>query len=77
MDDLRRLEQPKHRIQVGRMRDIAGKQVHGWRQIDRRMITVYLRMQDVHHSDVVAGIDETARECGPNESCSASDEYGC
>ena len=38
---------------------------------------VHLRVQDVHHSDVVTGFDETARERGPNESCPASDEHGC
>ena len=77
MDDLARLKQPKHSIQVGCMRDVAGEQPHRWRQIDRRMIAVHLRVQDVHHSDVVAGTDETARKCGPDESCSASDEHGC
>ena len=77
MDDLGRLEQSQHGITVGRMSDIAGEHPHRWRQIDRRMIAVHLRVQDVHYSDVVAGIDETARKCGPNESCAASDEHGC
>ena len=37
---------------------------------------VHLRVQDVHHRDVVTGLDETARERGADESCSASDEHG-
>ena len=42
-----------------------------------RTSAVHLRVQDVHHSDVVAGFDETARERRPNESCPTSDEHGC
>ena len=77
MDDLGRSEQPKHSIPVRGMGDIAGEQPHGWRQVDRCMFAVHLRVQDVHHSDVITGLDETARERGPNESCPASDEHGC
>ena len=58
------------------MGDIAGEQPHGWRQVDRCTFAMHLRVQDVHHSDVVTGFDETARERGPNESCPASDEHG-
>ncbi len=76
MDDLRWLEQPKHRIAVRGMGDIAGEQPHRWRQVDRRALAVHLRVQDVHHSDVVTGLDETARERGPNEPRPAGDEHG-
>ena len=48
----------------------------GGRSIARRL-AVHLRVQDVHHSDVVTGFDETARERGPDESRPASDEHGC
>ena len=34
MDDLGRTKQPKHRIAVGGMGDIAGEQPHRWRQVD-------------------------------------------
>ena len=47
----------------------------GGRSIDLHL-AVYLRVQDVHHSDVVTGLDETARERGPDESRPASDEHG-
>ena len=77
MDDLGWTKQPKNGIQVGRMGDIAGEEPHGRRQVDRRMFAVHLRVQDVHHGDVVARLDQTARECGPNESCPASDEHRC
>ena len=40
------------------------------------MSGVHLRVQDVHHSDVVTGFDETVRQCRPNESCPASDKHG-
>ena len=75
MHDLGRTEQPKHSIPVRGMGDIAGGQAHGWRQVDPSTCGVHLRMQDVYHSDVVAGFDETVRERGPNESCPASDEH--
>jgi len=77
MHDLGRTKQPKHRIAVRGMGDIASEQPDGWRQVDRSTSTVHLRMQDVHHSDVVTGFDKTAREGGPNESRAASDEHGC
>ena len=77
MDDLGWTEQPKHRIAVRGMGDIAGEQPHRWRQVDRCGFAMHLRVQDVHYSDVITGFDETARERGPNESCPASDEHGC
>ena len=40
------------------------------------MFAMHLGVQDIHYSDVVAGFDETARECGPDESCPAGDEHG-
>jgi hypothetical protein len=77
MNDLGRTKQPKHSIPVRGMGDIAGEQADRWRQVDRSTSTVHLRMQDVHHSDVVTGFDKTAREGGTNESSAASDEHGC
>ena len=77
MDDLGWTEQPKHGIAVRGMGDIAGEQPHRWRQVDRCSFAVDLGVQDVHHSDVITGFDETARKRGPNESCPASDEHGC
>ena len=59
------------------MSDVAGEQPHRWRQIDRRVIAVHLRVQDIYHRHVVAGIDQTAREGGPDESCPATDEHRC
>jgi hypothetical protein len=59
------------------MGDIAGEQAHGWRQVDRSTSTVHLRMQDIHNGDLVARFNETMRERGSNESCSASDKHGC
>jgi hypothetical protein len=59
------------------MGDITGEQPHRWRQIDRWTFAVHLRVQDVHHGHVIAGLDETARERRPNESRSASNEHGC
>jgi hypothetical protein len=59
------------------MGDVAGEQPHGWRQVDRSTSGVHLRVQDVHHSDVVAGCDETVRERGPNKACPTSDEHRC
>jgi hypothetical protein len=59
------------------MGDIAGEQPHRWRQVDRSSSSVHLRMQDVHHRDVVAGFNETVRERGPNKSCPTSDEHRC
>jgi uncharacterized membrane protein len=77
MDDLGGTEQPKHGIPVGRMGDITGEEPHGWWQVDRSTCTVYLRVQDVHHSDVVTGFDEPARKGAPNKSCPTGDEHGC
>jgi hypothetical protein len=77
MDDLGWTEQPKHSIPVRGMGDIAGEQPHGWRQVDRRTFAVHLRVQDVHHSYVITGFDETARQSRPDESCPTSDEHGC
>lgn len=76
MDDLGRAEQPEHRIPVGRMCDIAREQPHRLRQADYSMFTVHLWKQDVHHSDVVTGLDKTVRECRPDESRSTGDEDG-
>jgi hypothetical protein len=59
------------------MNDIAGEKPHRWRQIDRSTAAVHLREQDIHHSDLVTGFDETARERGPNESCPTCNEHRC
>ena len=40
------------------------------------MSSVHLRVQDIHYSNVVTGLDETACECGPNESCPTGNEHG-
>ena len=77
MNDLGRMDHPKHRIPVRRVGDISGKQPYGRRQVEGVTSSVHLRVQDVHHSDVVTGLDETVRERGPNESCPTSDEHGC
>jgi hypothetical protein len=58
------------------MGDIAGEQPHSWRQIDRLRSGVHLRVQDIHHGDLVAGLDEAARKCGSNESRPAGNEHG-
>jgi hypothetical protein len=59
------------------MGHITGEQARGRRQIGRRTFAMHLRVQNIHNRDRVTGIDETARQRGPNESCPASDEYGC
>ena len=59
------------------MGDIDGEQAHGWRQVDRLTSSVHLRMQGIHHSDVVTGFDETVSERGPDKTCPTSDEHRC
>jgi hypothetical protein len=59
------------------MGDIAREQRHGRWQLDRSTSGVHLRVQDVHYSDIVTGVDETARERAPDESRPTSDEHGC
>ena len=46
----------------------------GGRSIVAR-VAVHLRVQDVHHRDVVASFDEAARKCGPDKSCPASNQH--
>jgi tRNA isopentenyl-2-thiomethyl-A-37 hydroxylase MiaE len=74
--DLVRPKQSKHSIAVGGMGDIAGEQLHGWRQIDRSVQAMHLRVQNIHHSDFVAGLHETARKRGPDESSTTGNEHG-
>jgi hypothetical protein len=76
MDDLGRADQAEHRITIRGVGDIAGEHLHSWRQVDRSALAMHLRVQDVHDRDVIAGADEPARECGPDESCPAADKYG-
>ena len=70
-------KQPKHCIPVRGMGDIASEQAHGWRQVDRSTSSAHLRMQDVHHSDVVTGFDETVGERRPDKTRPTSDEHRC
>jgi hypothetical protein len=59
------------------MGDVAGKQPHGRRQVDHPTPGMNLWVQNVQHSDVVAGVDQPARERAPDKSRSASDKHGC
>lgn len=76
MHDLRRTEQPKHGIPVGCVGDVAGEQPHGCRQIDGLTWGMHLRVQNIQHSDVITGLDQAARQRGPDESSSTSDKHG-
>src|SRR5512144_1821941 len=77
MHDLGRTEQPKYSIPVRRMGDIAREQRHGRWQLDPSTPGMYLRVQDIHYSDVVTSFDETAHERRPDESRPTGDEHGC
>jgi hypothetical protein len=71
---LGRTRQPKRSVAVRGMVASPVNKRTGWRQVDRLTSSVHLRMQDIHHSDVVTGFDETVGERGPDKTCSASDE---
>src|SRR5690349_11155071 len=77
MDDLRRAEQPKHSVPIGGVSDVPGEEPYRWRQVDPLTLPMHLRMQDVHHGDLITGVEEPARERTADESRTAGDKHGC